>query len=202
MSKGDRRQEQILDAAESLLAELPWAQINIDDLAKASDMSRSTFYFYYESKDSLLAALLERVLKDTAQDAPGGWVSRPSDLRPLEAFRITFSHILDLWIAHGPVFAQAATLWSAVPRLQQQWDELQSSMISATAAQIDRERMLGKAPDGVDSMALSTALMWMCERVMSILTTESATALPEEDLVETLAIVSVRSIYLDDDPDP
>jgi hypothetical protein len=42
----------------------------------------------------------------------------------------------------------------------------------------------------------------MSERVMSILVSESSTALPKADLVNTLAFVWVRTIYLEDDPAP
>ena len=37
-------------------------EISVDDLAKGAGISRSTFYFYFPSKDAVLMTLLKRVI--------------------------------------------------------------------------------------------------------------------------------------------
>jgi len=36
-------------------------RISVDDLARGAGISRSTFYFYFRSKDAVLLTLLDRV---------------------------------------------------------------------------------------------------------------------------------------------
>jgi AcrR family transcriptional regulator len=201
-TKGDRRQTAILDSTETLLAKQPWHQLSIAEITELAGISRSTFYFYFSSREALLGALLERVLEQAGREPDDGWLNRPSHVRPLLALRSTFSHILDQWESHGAVLSQAASMWSVVPALKEQWDRMQSAAIEQAASRIAHERSVGAAPPGLEPMQLSTALMWMSERVMSILVSESSTALPKADLVETLAFVWVRTIYLEDDPAP
>ena len=56
---GDRREQAILDGARSLLEAKPLSQVTTDELAGAAGLSRSSFYFYFDSKQAVLAALLE-----------------------------------------------------------------------------------------------------------------------------------------------
>lgn len=119
ITKGDRRQTAILDSTETLLAKQPWHQLNIAKITELTGISRSTFYFYFSSREALLGALLERVLEQAGREPDDGWLTRPSDVRPLVALRSTFSHILDQWESHGAVLSQAAcnTANSCFPEL-------------------------------------------------------------------------------------
>src|SRR5262245_31819762 len=59
--KGDLREAAILDRAWALLAEKPLSHITIEDLVSGARISRSSFYFYFESKDAVIRALAARV---------------------------------------------------------------------------------------------------------------------------------------------
>ena len=74
------------ETLERLLEDRPLADISVDDLAKGVGISRSTFYFYFPSKDAVLLTLLDRIIKeaderadvalgpmDTAVDPAGVW---------------------------------------------------------------------------------------------------------------------------------
>lgn len=63
-SKGDRTEAAILDVAWGLLPEKPLSSITISDLAQGAGISRSSFYFYFESKDAVVLALAQRVGED------------------------------------------------------------------------------------------------------------------------------------------
>jgi AcrR family transcriptional regulator len=51
----------IHDNAWTLLGEKPLSSITIDDLVSGAGISRSTFYFYFESKEAVMRALAARV---------------------------------------------------------------------------------------------------------------------------------------------
>ncbi len=58
ISKEDIIQRQILEAAKRLFDVYGVAKITMEDVAKAIGKSRSSLYYYYKSKDELLAAVI------------------------------------------------------------------------------------------------------------------------------------------------
>jgi AcrR family transcriptional regulator len=71
-SKGDLKEAAILDTAWRLLAEKPFTGVTIEELAAGAGISRSSFYFYFDSRDAVIRALAARVsteLRDTVVGA-------------------------------------------------------------------------------------------------------------------------------------
>ena len=62
--KGDRREQALLEGAYDLLRTMPLRNISIHDITERAGLSRSSFYFYFESKWQVLSALLARVTAD------------------------------------------------------------------------------------------------------------------------------------------
>ena len=60
---GDEREAAILATAERLLEDKKFADISVDDLAKGAGLSRPTFYFYFPSKDAVLLALVDPLIR-------------------------------------------------------------------------------------------------------------------------------------------
>lgn len=61
------REQQILDAALVVFAQRGFTPARMDDIALAAGLSKGTLYWYFESKDALILALLKRVLADQLQ---------------------------------------------------------------------------------------------------------------------------------------
>ena len=59
-----QRRERILDSARDQLSKLGYEGLNMRDLAAAADVSTSTLYNLYQSKDILILAALEDLLAD------------------------------------------------------------------------------------------------------------------------------------------
>ena len=64
--KGDLREAQILDAADGLLATKPFSDLTMDDIARQAGLSRSALYFYFDSKEAVLAGLHQRIYEAMA----------------------------------------------------------------------------------------------------------------------------------------
>lgn len=60
MKKGDIKRAQILDAAEALFFERGYDRTSVQDILDALDMSKGGFYHYFDAKDSVLRAVVER----------------------------------------------------------------------------------------------------------------------------------------------
>src|SRR4051812_28961261 len=56
--KGDERRAAILAALRDLLADRPLAEISVAHLTERAGVTRSAFYFYFDSKAAAVAALL------------------------------------------------------------------------------------------------------------------------------------------------
>lgn len=54
------RQEQILDAAGKTFARLGFNHASMDDIVAEAGLSKGALYWYYESKDAIILALIER----------------------------------------------------------------------------------------------------------------------------------------------
>ena len=65
----------ILEAAEALFEEKGFEATSVDDIAKTADMSKSTLYVYFKSKeliwDSIVCMYMEELLEDAKKAAEG-----------------------------------------------------------------------------------------------------------------------------------
>src|SRR5580698_1386132 len=59
-SKGDLKKDAILDTAWQLLGVKPMTAITIDELSNGAGISRSSFYFYFDSRAAVIRALADR----------------------------------------------------------------------------------------------------------------------------------------------
>ena len=66
--QGDLREQAILDATRTLLAEKPFADITIAQIAATAGVSRSLFYFYFADKAQILLLLYSGVLEEMSAD--------------------------------------------------------------------------------------------------------------------------------------
>ena len=57
----EERRGQILDAAAAVFARLGVHESRMDDIVEAADLSKGALYWYFKSKDDLIAAFIERV---------------------------------------------------------------------------------------------------------------------------------------------
>jgi AcrR family transcriptional regulator len=181
-------EQAILDHAERLLAERPLASIGIDELAAAAGISRSTFYFYFASRDALLRTLAERITDELYRSSEA-WLRR-SDEPPEAAIRRTLQANLALWRAHGPVLRATWHARAGDPELKRLWDAVSRRFVDATAAQIERERATPPPPD---SRALAAVLIGMNHNAFHEASTRSPRG--DRELVDTLTAVWLRTVY-------
>lgn len=192
-SKGDLKERAILATCERLLGEKPLHEIGVDELAAGAGISRPSFYFYFESKNAVLRALVER-LADEIYEKAASWLEREGE--PPE---VTVSRSIDAaaqqWRDHGPVLRAAVQTWGSVPELRAFWDDTVRRFVEQSATRISEERDSGAAPPGPDPEALAKALIWMNERCFYTTSMAADPSLSQDELVPTLTAIWLRSIY-------
>jgi TetR/AcrR family transcriptional regulator, ethionamide resistance regulator len=192
--KGDLREAAIVDTMERLLAERPFSSLSIDELAQGAGISRSTFYFYFDSREAVLRALSDR-LAGLVFEASESWLRR-GDESPEEALRRAVAGYVQLWEAHGPVLQAIATSCVADPELMAFWSGAGERFVTVAAKQIRRERDAGLALPGPPSAEeLALVLSAMSERVCYGASQRNLSTTARAKLADALAAVWYRAIY-------
>jgi AcrR family transcriptional regulator len=188
-------EEAILSATERLLEDQRLSDLTVADVIGAAGISRATFYFYFESKYAVLAALVERII-DEVYGAAEAWMQR-GEQSPEEALRAAVGSSLALWRRHAAVLRATVEAQPAVPEIAALWRSRIARFIAASAAQIQREREAGLAPqEGPDPEALAAALISMNEHLFYLTLIGAIPDLADDDrLVETVATVWLRAVY-------
>ena len=198
--KGDLKERAILATCERLLSERPLREIGVDELAAGAGISRSSFYFYFESKNAVLRALVGRVADEMYAEAEG-WLEHEDDSPEVTVSR-SIGAAAQQWRDHGPVLRAAVQTWGSVPELRAFWEDVVRRFVKQSAARIAEERESGTAPPGPDPEALAKALIWMNERCFYTTSLGADPSLDDDELVPTLTAIWLRSIYATFTPQP
>jgi TetR/AcrR family transcriptional regulator, ethionamide resistance regulator len=159
--KGDLREAAILDAAEKQLSERGADRITVETIATAAGITRAALYFYFGSKNDVLAALVERTAAAVVADIEGADQSAPAD--PREALREGLNRTAMAWAEHGAVMRAAVELSPSVPQIDSCWQTALTATGGATRAVLVRAGVPDDdGPDG--ARAISTALVTMTEQ--------------------------------------
>src|SRR4051794_25504529 len=97
-------EREILDAAESVLAEHRFRALSVDELMRRTGMTRSSFYHYFRSLDAVVIALMRRVQGEMMEGA-APWLQAGEDDDPLEAAERAIRASAEIYARHGPVLA-------------------------------------------------------------------------------------------------
>ena len=150
-SKGDLKKTAILDTAWQLLAEKPLTDITIDELSNGAGISRSSFYFYFDSRAAVIRALADRTsgeLSDAVRSALNPTAS------PRDAVTALNRTLLSRWRENGPVMRAMDVLAESDDELRSFWRGVTNDVVTQAARSIESERASGRAlpgpPDALD----------------------------------------------------
>lgn len=194
-TKGDRREAALLDAAAELLATRPFSSIKIDELTAQTGVNRSTFYFYFKSRDDLLRALIEDVA-DELYEADAIWIDEDGNDPPFDTLVKAATKDLQLWRRHGAVLRAAVAARHTDSDIGQYWGEIEEGFIAAAAQRIERERTAGRSPAGPPSATdLARALGAMMQRTHLEASKEVSSDERDAEIALTVATIWHRTIY-------
>ncbi len=167
--------------------------ITIEELAAGAGISRSSFYFYFDSRDAVVRALAARV-SDELRDTVVGAMN--SDLSAREAVSAVITGLLERWRLHGPLMRAMDVLAQSDPGLRSFWSAVTDTVVREAAFVIDRLRTTGAALSGPpSSLDLAWALTHMYWRAGQQASLDPATPRGDDQLVETLTIITLRAIF-------
>jgi AcrR family transcriptional regulator len=107
------REQQMLDSAEQVFGGRGYQEASMNDIAAGAGISKAMLYSYFESKEALYVACVERYRARLFERAEAEVMHAPDPAAGLEAFaRVYFDHIEEWretgwWVLYGEASTQA-----------------------------------------------------------------------------------------------
>jgi TetR/AcrR family transcriptional regulator, ethionamide resistance regulator len=196
-TQGEQRElrEAILQATERLLAERRFDELSVADILETADVSRSSFYFYFESKAAVLAELV-RAAVDQALEVAEPWLDHDVGEPPRAALEHGTRGGARLWREHAPVLRAVVENWRTDPGLARLWTEMMDRFTSVAAQRIEHDRKSGRAPTTrADPHTIAALLTWMGERAYYLAAIDQPPFDDEARLIDALTDIWLAVIY-------
>lgn len=192
MKVRDQRRAALLESLGDLLQESGLDSINIADISRRAGVTRSAFYFYFESKHLAVAALMEQVY-DGALVATQRFAD--PDLSPADRVRGMVTTLFDTVEEHTHLFRAMLEARGQSATVREMWDADRQSFAVLVADLVRTERSAGRAPDGPDADTLAAMLLELNDRALERLTLGT---LDRGTLEDAVVSIWVRSIFASD----
>lgn len=189
-SRGDAREAALLAIAEELLRDRRFDDASIAEIASAAGITRSSFYFYFASKQALLERLIETRLDELIARRLGALAMGGED--PAAGMRGFLHGVADMWAEHAVVLSAAAELAATVPAL---FDRIAG--VIATGVDAVAQTMFAR--DGDAARETASALLWMGERTFYVLARSDPPADAYHALADRLHVIWARTAGFGDE---
>ncbi|OBH11494.1 TetR/AcrR family transcriptional regulator [Mycobacterium sp. E1747] len=193
-----QRREQIerrlLDATERLMRDgASFTELSVDRLSSAADISRASFYIYFEDKGHLLRRLANQVFADLADSADRWWSVAgrhdPGDVRA------AMDGIIASYRRHQPVLVALNEMAGYDPLVAAAYRNLLTAITGRLTRVIEDGQADGSIRPGLPAATTASALTWMVERACQQ-NLPTASAGYDGELAATLAEIVWGALYL------
>jgi AcrR family transcriptional regulator len=143
-SRGDRQREAILNAVHELLREKPFSELSVSTISDRAGVARSGFYFYFDSKYSVLAQMLAEAMQEleelTHYFAPRGADESTAAFakRMVGSAALVYSH-------NDPVMSACNAARSTDAEIREILDQQMGSVIDQIVKIVEDEAKAGTA---------------------------------------------------------
>ena len=194
--QGDRRERAILDTTRALLADVPFSDLTIEQIATAAGVSRSSLYFYFADKAQILLLLYGEVLEEMSSELERWFADPDKHAEPWSRASITAA--VTVARRNANVVCAALDSRGSNAEIDRAFNQYFDRAISRSAALIERERAAGLAPSsGPPAAALARALMHMTLHSIHELLRTGGSAADGEALIDTLTVLWARGVGTD-----
>lgn len=163
-ARGQRRRAALLEALAALLEERPLAEIQIDDIARRADITRSGFYFYFPTKAAAVAALMDDLIESFITVAVD-WYER-DDADHTGRVRAAMTAAVALWRENARLVAAMLDAAASDAEVAGIWEAFLTGLKATAADRIRRDRRLKLAPATIPAADLAAVLIDMTAYAM------------------------------------
>jgi AcrR family transcriptional regulator len=192
--KGERHRRAILDALAELLIHRPIGDLTVGEIAAAAGVTRSGFYFYFESKYAALAVATGEIWSDLSDRV--GAFQRIGAESPIEHTRRHFKVGMELWRNHEAVLVASVQAAPLDDQLAAQWREWNETLTATLVDVIVEDQRAGLAhPVQADISLLVATLLDSSIHMLYRDRLEKSNAAQSAELLETLLAIWEATIW-------
>ena len=183
-------EREIVEAAASLLRERPFRELTVDEVMRRTDLSRPSFYVYFQDRQHLVLRVVERLGAElfTMSDR---WYKGAGDGPAL--VRDAVDGIVGVYAEHGPVLRALADAATTDPDVEAAYEALVQSFVDATARHIEHEIAAGRVLP-MEPRESAKAITWMMERYLNR-SLGGPPDTPADTVTDTLSTIVSRALY-------
>lgn len=189
-NRGDARRDALLAAFDDLLREQSLEEVNVAEISRRAGVTRSAFYFYFESKAVAVLALMQG-LYDAAADANELLVKAEGE--PEDRIRRAITMLFDSVDRTAHTYRALLEARVSSPAVRDMWDAGRADFAGVIAGMIGTERAAGRATAGPDEDALAKVLLDLNDHALERHSLGGSP--PRDQHIEALTHIWLRSIY-------
>jgi TetR/AcrR family transcriptional regulator, ethionamide resistance regulator len=187
----DEVQHAVRGSLVELLADRPFKDVTVDELARRGGLSRTAFYFYYPDKNEVLKELANATAAEVYAEADRWWHGEGS---PEKLVREALEGIAAVFCEHPDVLRAAVEATTYDAEFRAFYESLIRRFTTATADHLRRELAVGRLRR-LEPEATAEALVWMAERCnYAMLLLEGRS---QREVVDSLTAIWVNALYPD-----
>jgi AcrR family transcriptional regulator len=188
-ARGDERRGALLRSLDEHLQESSLESIKIADISRSAGVTRSAFYFYFESKAAAVAALMDQMYDESF--AAAGHLA--GDGTPADNIEATIRGLFAAWDRHQHLYRAMLEARATNTAVREMWESDRESFVPAVASMIEAERAADRAPAGPAAAALADTLLELNDRMLERLALGGGP--PREEQVAVVVHIWLSSIY-------
>jgi AcrR family transcriptional regulator len=194
----ERREElarHLIDVIEPLLnAGASYSELSVEQIIRAGEISRATFYVYFQDKGDLLQAMARGIGAEISDAGVAWW--EIGDAVTEETLRERLRPAVNAYLRHAVLLRAVAEASAYDAKVRAAYATLMSDTIARLTAHIEDRRARGLSTAELDPGRTATWLVWMLERGLY----QAVSVAPGGDADAWLASVARviwRSLYVE-----
>lgn len=190
VNRGDLRRTALLGALDELLRQQTLEEVNVAEVSRRAGVTRSAFYFYFESKAMAVMALMAE-LYDEASEATDLLVKAEGE--PEARIRQVITSLFDSVDKTPHTYRALLEARTTSASVRELWEAGRAEFAGMVAEMIQRERAAGRATEGPDAAGLAAVLLDLNDHALE---RHAIGRGPErEQHLDALTHIWIRSIY-------
>ena len=160
-SRGDRQRAAIVGAVRELLEEKSFADLSVSAISERAGITRSGFYFYFDSKYAVLAVIMAGFLEQLDELTHGFAPRAPEESAPVFAKRMVGSAAA-VFASNHPVMEACTVAQNTDAQIRQLMNDVEDTVIAKVVAVVEQDAgarpISGDLPALVRTLTAATAM--------------------------------------------
>lgn len=154
-SRGDRQRDAIIGAVRELLEERPFAELSVSTISERAGVARSGFYFYFDSKYSVLARIVTEAMEEL--DAlTHNFAPREPDETPADFARRMVGSAATVFATNDPIMSACTIAQNTDAEIRDLMNDFEDAVIAKIVGLVEQDA--GARPISDDIPALVRTL--------------------------------------------